>query len=232
MTFLSRKPLHPLALALIALAAWTAPPAFADLCAQGKAQSPINIRHAVTQKLPPLVFSYQSGSPAIANDTHTARVRVSGPNRLRIGDQVYRLEQVHFHSPAGEQIEGEDFAMAAHLLHKGTRGELLALEVLYRLGAPDPALQWLLPLIPAQADGDHRSADWHFDPALVLPATRGYYRYTGSVTAPPCTQGVVWVVMKEVRTVSAEQLAAYQQHFAPQARGVQAMNGRTVVQSP
>jgi len=205
--------------------------AWAGLCEDGKQQSPINIAHTTAQNLAPLVFTYRATAPTIANDGHTLRVRLGGGNRLRIGDQHYRLEQFHFHNPGGEQIAGEEFVMAAHLLHKSPQGQLLALEVLYRLGPPDTLLEGLLPLIPAKPDGDHRLVNRPVDPAALLPPALGYYRYVGSLTAAPCTQGVLWIVMKEVRTVSAEQLQRYQSVFPPHARAVQPLYGRTVAES-
>ena len=205
--------------------------AWAGLCEDGKLQSPINIAHTSSQNLAPLVFTYRATAPTIANDGHTVRVRLGGGNRLRIGEQHYRLEQFHFHSPGGEQIAGEEFVMAAHLLHKSPLGQLLAVEVLYRLGASDTLLEGLLPLIPTKPDGDHRLVNMPVDPAALLPTTLGYYRYVGSLTAAPCTQGVLWIVMKDVRTVSADQLQRYQSLFAPNTRGVQPLYGRTVAES-
>ena len=205
--------------------------AWAGLCEDGKQQSPINIAHTSAQNLAPLAFTYRATAPTIANDGHTVRVRLGGGNRLRIGEQHYRLEQFHFHSPGGEQIAGEEFVMAAHLLHKSPQGQLLAVEVLYRLGASDTLLEGLLPLIPTKPDGDHRLVNMPVDPAALLPTTLGYYRYVGSLTAAPCTQGVLWIVMKDVRTVSADQLQRYQSLFAPNTRGVQPLSGRTVAES-
>ena len=206
--------------------------AWAGLCEDGSRQSPINITHTTAQDLAPLVFNYYPTRPSIANDGHTVRVRLGGGNRLRIGDQHFRLEQFHFHSPGGEQIAGEEFAMAAHLLHKSPLGQLLAVEVLYRLGPPDPLLDGLLPLIPIKPNGEKRLTHMPIDPSAVLPPSLGYYRYLGSLTAPPCTQGVQWIVMKEIRTVSVDQLRRYQSIFPPNARPVQALNGRTVGESP
>jgi len=206
--------------------------AWAGLCDDGKQQSPINIAHTSAQNLAPLTFTYRATEPTIANDGHTVRVRLGGGNRLRIGDQHYRLEQFHFHSPGGEQIASEEFVLAAHLLHKSPLGQLLALEVLYRLGPPDTLLEGLLPLIPAQPDGDHRLVNRPVDPAALLPPALGYYRYIGSLTAAPCTQGVLWIVMKDIRTVSADQLQRYQSLFPPNTRAVQPLHGRTVAESP
>ena len=229
--FLRRKQGRSLRLAALLSMLALCPSAWASLCEDGKQQSPIDITHTTSENLAPLVFTYRATAPTIANDGHTVRVRLGGGNRLRIGEQHYRLEQFHFHSPGGDQIAGEEFAMAVHLLHKSPLGQLLAIEVLYRVGAPDTLLDGLLPLIPARPDGEHRLANMPVDPAALLPPALGYYRYTGSLTAAPCTQGVLWIVLKEVRTVSAEQLRRYQSLFPPAMRPVQPLHGRTVAES-
>ena len=98
--------------------------------------------------------------------------------------------------------------MAMHLLHKGRSGQLLALVVLFRLGAENPALKALLPHIPTGADGDHLIADTVADPGALLPARKANYRYNGSLTASPCSEGVTWLVMASVRSRSCQSQSA------------------------
>jgi carbonic anhydrase len=121
--------------------------------------------------------------------------------------------------------------MAAHLLHKSPSGQLLALVVLFRLGAENPLLGSLLPLIPTSADGDHLLPDVMVDASKLLPAARGYYRYSGSLTGPPCTEGVDWIVLKQPLELSPAQLARYRKRFADNARAVQPMHQRVVLES-
>ena len=121
--------------------------------------------------------------------------------------------------------------MAAHLLHKSASGQLLAVVVLFRVGADNPLLDRLLPLIPAHADGDHSPPGVTVDASALLPATRGYFRYTGSLTSAPCTEGVDWIVLKQPVMLSAAQLARYRQRFADNARPVQPLHGRVVLES-
>ncbi len=204
--------------------------AHASTCDNGLKQSPIDITQSTRQKLPPLQFDYPTAPLKLANDGHTVRVRFDR-GQLRIGPQRYTLLQFHFHTPGGDRIAGEDFPMAAHLLHKSASGQLLVVVVLFRLGAENPLLSTLLPLIPAHAGEATPLAGNMIDVNRLLPRQKGYYRYQGSLTAPPCTEGVDWIVLKEPLTLSAAQLARYRALFADNARAVQPLNGRTVLES-
>jgi carbonic anhydrase len=205
--------------------------AWASLCDSGRRQSPIDIHATTRQKLPPLEFDYRSAALKVADDGHTVRVRFDKGQQLQIGTQRYSLHQFHFHTPGGDKIAGEEFPMAAHLLHRSAAGQLLSVVVLFRLGAENPLLATLLPLIPAKADGDHRPPGQSVNPAALLPASRGYYRYSGSLTAPPCTEGVDWIVLKQPLELSPAQLARYRQRFADNARAVQSLHQRVVLES-
>lgn len=201
------------------------------LCQTGRRQSPIDIVAPVRQKLPTLEFRYQPAALKIANDGHTARVRFANGSQLLIGKETYTLQQFHFHTPGGDRLGGEEFAMAAHLLHKSKSGQLLALVVLFRQGAENPALAALWPHIPAHADGDHTVANATADASGLLPTHHAYYRYQGSLTASPCTEGVRWLVMKQPVTLSAAQLAFWRARFADNIRGPQPLLGRMVEES-
>jgi carbonic anhydrase len=202
-----------------------------SLCQTGRKQSPVDIVAPAKQKLAALEFQYRQSPLKIANDGHTARVRIGKGSRLLIGKQTYTLQQFHFHTPGGDRIAGEEFAMAAHLLHKSQSGQLVALVVLFRQGAENAALAALWPRIPAHADGDHTVADALVDPAALLPAGHAYYRYEGSLTAAPCTEGVTWLVMKQPLTVSADQLAYWRTRFTDNIRPPQKLQGRVVQES-
>lgn len=210
---------------------WSASASFSATCDSGQRQSPIDITRTVPQKLAPLNFDYRSAPLKLADDGHTVRVRFGNGSQLLIGKQRYTLQQFHFHTPGGDRLAGEEFPMAAHLLHKSPSGQLLAVVVLFRIGAENPLLASLLPLIPARADGDHVVAGVTVDALSLLPAQRGYYRYAGSLTAPPCTEGVDWIVLKQPLELSAAQLARYRKRFADNARAVQPLHQRVVQES-
>lgn len=202
------------------------------LCQSGRRQSPIDVVTPVRQKLPALEFHYRPAPLKIANDGHTARVRFANDSQLLIGKEAYKLQQFHFHTPGGDRLAGEEFPMAAHLLHRSRSGQLLAVVVLFRQGGENPALAALWPSIPARADGDHRVANVTADASQLLPASRAYYRYEGSLTASPCTEGLTWLVMKQPLTLSGEQLAFWRARFADNIRAPQPLHGRVVQESP
>ena len=204
---------------------------YASLCDSGHQQSPIDITSTKRQALAPLDFQYRRAPLKIADDAHTVRVRFANGSHLQIGAQRYTLQQFHFHTPGGDRIAGEEFPMAAHLLHKSQSGQLLAVVVLFRIGAENALLNALLPRIPERADGDRLLADTSMDAAALLPTQRGYYRYPGSLTAAPCTEGVDWIVLKQPLELSATQLARYRKRFADNARAVQPVHQRVVLET-
>ncbi|MEJ5999297.1 carbonic anhydrase [Paucibacter soli] len=214
--------------ALLALALPAHAGAQTSLCESGRQQSPVDIAASQRQALPALRFDYRAGTARVQHDGHTVRLRVAAGSRLLIGGQPFTLQQLHFHLPGGDRLRGEDFPMAMHLLHKSRSGQLLALVLWFRLGAEHPALAGLLPDLPAQGEAERRLA---LDPAALLPAERGYFAYQGSLTAPPCTEGVQWLIAKQPQTLSAAQLQRLAGLIAPNAREVQPLNGRVVRES-
>lgn len=203
----------------------------ASLCESGLRQSPVDIRSAKKQGLPPLVFGYRAEALRMANDGHTVRVRFKNAGALTIGTQAYRLQQFHFHTPGGDRIAGEEFPMAAHILHKSASGQLLAIVVPFRLGAANPLLSRVFSRIPPQQDGDHVYASETLSALDLLPSEKGYFRYSGSLTASPCTEGVEWIVMRQPVELSAAQLAQYKTRFADNIRAPRALNQRVVLES-
>ncbi|MDE2456115.1 MAG: carbonic anhydrase family protein [Burkholderiales bacterium] len=212
---------------LWAAAAATAAP---TLCERGLRQSPIDITATWPASGPALRFGYTGGPARIVNDGHTVRVHFAGASRLFVGDEAMKLGQFHFHRPGGDEIGGEAFPLAMHYLHKSRSGQLVALVVLFRLGAENKALAALLPLFPAQ--GERRVPSGVVDPAALLPTDKGYYAYDGSLTAPPCTEGVRWIVLRQALEISPAQMAALARLFPVNARAVQPLNGRIVIAVP
>lgn len=221
--------------ALLLCGLWVAPQlagaAGAGLCEHGRRQSPINIVAPVRKVLPSIEFQYQEAPLKLANDGHTVRVRFANASHLRVGKERYALQQFHFHTPGGERIAGQEFDMAAHLIHKSKAGHLVVVVVLFQKGAENALLAALWPKIPLQVDGDHALSDLRVNAARLLPAKRAYYSYEGSLTGAPCTEGVTWLVMKQPLELSADQLARYKSIFTDNARPVQPLNGRVVAES-
>lgn len=206
-------------------------PAYA-LCGRGRRQSPIDIVAARRQALPALQFQYRSAPLRLVNDGHTVRLRVANGSRLLVDGQPLTLQQLHFHLPGGDRLQGEEFPMAMHFLHKSRAGQLVTLVVLFRQGAENAALASLLPKMPPPGQPEQTVPGTLLEPARLLPAQPGYYRYDGSLTAPPCTEGVLWIVMRQPLELSAAQLARLGQLIPPNARPVQPLHGRVVAESP
>jgi carbonic anhydrase len=203
------------------------------VCRDGRRQSPIDILASTPGPAAPLRFEYRPAPLRIVNDGHTVRVRFANGSKLQLGSgEVLALQQYHFHTPGGDKLRGEAFPMGMHFLHKSASGRLVSLVLLFRQGAENPALQALLPHMPAAGVAEQTLAQVQLNPAQWLPANRAYYRYEGSLTAPPCTEGVLWLVMKQPLEVSAAQLAALHRLFPDNARPTQALHGRQVLESP
>lgn len=217
-----------LAVAGLAVAAPSAAPA---LCAQGLRQSPVDIGGPLRTVRQPLQPHYRAVPLRLVNDGHTVRAHFAG-NQLGLGTVRLALTQFHFHWPGGDQLAGESFPLALHLLHRSASGQLVALVVLVREGAPHPALAELLPLLPGPGAAAAGAATPLFDPARLLPADLGHYAYDGSLTAAPCTEGVRWLVLRQPLQASAEQLARFRQLFPRNDRPVQPLHGRVIEVSP
>jgi carbonic anhydrase len=200
-------------------------------CDTGKQQSPINVVETKKQKLPPIEFQYRATPLRIVNDGHTVRVRFSNGSKMLIGKDRFTLQQMHFHIPGGDQIQGEEFAMAMHFLHKSSTGGLAAVVVLFREGAEHTALAKLLANMPTHKSSEQLLAKITTDATQFLPVEHSYYSYAGSLTAPPCTEGVTWLVLKQPLTLSAEQLGRLRTFFPLNARPVQPRHARVVKES-
>ena len=202
------------------------------VCGKGLRQAPIDIVSARPGPAAPLRFEYHPSALRIVNDGHTVRVRFSNASKLYLGAEVLSLQQFHFHTPGGDKLRGEEFPLGMHFLHKSASGRLVSLVLLFRQGAENPTLQALLPHMPARGLPEQTVSQVQVDPAQWLPVSKGYYRYEGSLTAPPCTEGVLWLVMKQPLEVSAAQLAALRRLFPDNARPTQPLHGREVLDSP
>ncbi|MFO1330164.1 MAG: carbonic anhydrase family protein [Rubrivivax sp.] len=203
----------------------------ADRCSSGRRQSPIDIVPTARRALPLLRIDWPRAPLRIVHDGHTVRVRAASGSRTWMGAVPHVLQQVHLHLPAGDLLRGESFPLGLHFPHKSPSGQLVTLVRLMREGAPHPALAALLPLMPVAGAPEQRDARVVVDIAAWLPRDLGYYRYDGSLTGPPCTEGVVWVVLKDVGSASAAQLQALRARIAPNARPVQPRHDRVVLES-
>jgi len=196
-------------------------------CKLGKAQSPIDIRGAKAAQLAPIEFHY-AGSPAeIVNNGHTVQVNLAEGGSIKLASGDYKLLQFHFHTPSEEKINGRNYPLVAHFVHKNAAGELAVVAVLFRQGKENAALQQVFAALPGKV-GDKHVLEGSFNAEAVLPAQRGYYAYMGSLTTPPCSEGVHWQVLVKESEISRQQLAAFRKLYPMNARPVQPLNGRSL----
>jgi carbonic anhydrase len=200
------------------------------LCAQGLRQSPIDIRDGIEVDLEPLAFDYRPSLFAIFDTGHGIEVKVVD-NRLSLLGKSYALERVQLFRPAEEVLEGRKFDMGVHLEHLAADGERLIVAVLLEKGAPHPLIQTLWNYLPLEKHLEVRPPAASIDLNQLLPEDRSYHTYMGSLTRPPCSEGVIWVVLKTPIQLSPEQEAIFARLYAHNARPVQPTQGRLIKSS-
>jgi carbonic anhydrase len=201
-----------------------------NVCALGKRQSPIHIQstEAVPGPAEPVEFHYSASGGSVVNNGHTIQVDPSGHNWIKVRGSAYKLVQFHFHHPAEEKVNYKGFAMVAHLVHKNEAGQLAVVAVLMDVGTNNPFLQKVWTRMPLDTHDRVPLPDELLDMNELLPADQRYYQFMGSLTTPPCTEGVLWIVLKQPVTLGADQLRLFTRLFPMNARPVQAVNGRLV----
>ncbi len=201
-----------------------------NLCAIGRRQSPIHIEESGTLRGPaePIRFNYPPSSASVVNNGHTIQVDVVGDNSITVRGSEFKLLQFHFHHPSEERVNFQSFAMVAHLVHRNAEGQLAVVAVLLEPGAANPMINKVWTYMPLDAGDRVRMPTGIVDMAELLPKDQRYYQFMGSLTTPPCSEGVLWMVLKQPVTVSREQLRMFAQLFPNNARPVQAVNGRAV----
>lgn len=207
-------------------AAWgTLDPAW-SACGEGKAQSPIDIEPRAGTATP-IVFHYKPTAATIIDSGHTLQVNVAAGSSIEIDSWPYELVQFHFHSPSEHTIAGEHYPLEVHLVHKDVKGKLAVIGVLYDVGAEARPLAALWSRWPRKIGVEDKLRK-PFDPAGLLPETRTVFRYSGSLTTPPCTEGVVWNVMRRTLSEARKHLTMFSQHYSVNARDPQPLNDRKV----
>jgi len=200
-------------------------------CGTGKSQSPIDIRSGAAHgaKLPPLTFDYQPNALHIVDNGHTIQVNVDRGSSLRFGGQSYELVQFHFHHPSEERVDGKGADMEVHLVHRNAKGELAVVAVLLRPGPVNARVESLWRNLPKEKENEASPAGVHVNPAELIPPDHGYFTFTGSLTTPPCTEGVRWIVMKAPLTLSSGEIATFAARYPNNARPIQHLNGREIL---
>lgn len=198
-------------------------------CSSGKSQSPIDLAHALSKDLPNLDFHYQPSKINIINNGHTIQVNYEAGSYIVLDGVRYDLQQFHFHVPSEHTVNGKHSDAEVHLVHKNADGKLAVVGILINTGAENPAFQSTWNHLPA-AEGPAQQFTDQVNISGILPAVRETYRYDGSLTTPPCTEGVKWLVMVNPIEVSKSQLDALTQILHKDNRPIQALNNRTITE--
>ncbi|NBT56141.1 MAG: carbonic anhydrase family protein, partial [Betaproteobacteria bacterium] len=159
---------------------------------------------------------------------HTIQVDVAGDNTLSVRGSVYKLLQFHFHTPSEERINYRGFAMVAHLVHRNNEGQLAVVAVLLEAGVANELIHRVWTHLPLDGGDRVRLPSGLIDLNALLPKDQRYYQFFGSLTTPPCTEGVLWMVLKQPTPVSRDQIRLFTQLFPNNARPVQPVNARPV----
>jgi len=198
-------------------------------CSAGVNQSPINLTEAIDSELTPLQMEYNSEAREIINNGHTIQVNYQPGSLLKINNHSYELKQFHFHSPSENHINGQSYPLEAHFVHADKKGNLAVVAVMFEESKENKTLREIWALMPEKT-GKKNSQIPKILIDGILPSNKEYYRFNGSLTTPPCSEGVLWLVLKQTVTASKGQI----QHFGhiidvPNNRPVQSINARPIL---
>lgn len=199
------------------------------LCETGKNQSPVNIQGALKTHHSKPVLVFEQGKQQIINNGHTIQINVSEGNTLRLDDDIFALQQFHFHAPSENEIDGKQFPLEGHFVYKDKKGSLAVLALMFNEGKANPQLTKAWQQMPAKVN-QAAILTQPVDINALLPENVGVYRFSGSLTTPPCSEGVIWMVLEQPVSASAEQIRQFRsvlQHA--NNRPVQPLNGRVII---
>ena len=202
-------------------------PEFAT-CKLGRNQSPIDIRGAKAADLPTIKFDYKPSPLKVIDNGHTIQVNYAPGSSIEVGGMRYELVQFHFHKPSEEKIDGKSHAMVAHLVHKSPEGKLAVVAVLLDKGGANGLIDSIWKNLPTAKEKEVLITNVTIDAANLLPENKGYYTFQGSLTTPPCSEEVTWLVLKTPVKIGDGEITAFGKIYPMNARPTQALNGRAV----
>ena len=192
------------------------------LCADGKTQSPIDLTSLTRAEITAPSMSYRSSTGKVADNGHSIQWTPDQKMQLTLNNKTYTLLQIHFHTPSEHLLNGIAFPAEAHLVHQDEKGSLLVIGVFLKSGNSNAFVDNMLSDLQTQKAS-------LLNPAGLLPKYKKILRYNGSLTTPPCTEGVTWVVMQAPVTLSPSQLQALSAQFAGNSRPIQPRNARVIL---
>ncbi|MBF0337645.1 MAG: carbonic anhydrase [Nitrospirae bacterium] len=199
-----------------------------EVCKTGKSQSPIDLPKELKTSTKSIGFNYRTGPIKTLNNGHTIQVNVSPGSTVTVDGKKYNLLQFHFHSPSEHVVGGTPYEMEVHLVHKNDKGELAVVGVFMKEGKENPLVKAIWANLPDKVGEEKAVKGFTINPADLLPADYTLYRYSGSLTTPPCSEKVSWNVLKANIEVSKEQTEKFLSIVGRNARPVQPVNERTI----
>ncbi len=202
-----------------------------QLCKTGIQQSPINLQGGIASELSPIEIDYKESPLRIFNNGHTIQVNYEPGSSIKLDGQTFNLVQFHFHDPSEHTIEQKPFDMELHLVHRNEAGVLAVIGVLLKQGQHNAALQPIWDAFPTRNEPEKIVNTVKVNAEELLPLDRKVYRYFGSLTTPPCSQGVNWIVMQQPVELSQDQIQRFADLISIDARPLQPLNNRFVLRS-
>ena len=206
-----------------------------SMCKAGSSQSPINITRSVTVEsddLREIRFNYITSASEVVNNGHTVQVNIKDGSSINVDNIEFTLKQFHFHTPSENQINGKNFPLEAHFVHASAKGELAVVAVLFEDGKENKTLKKIWSKMPHKAGSKAGCGLNAKAIKSILPKDPDYYRFSGSLTTPPCSEGVRWLVMKHYSHISAAQTKEFLDLFHhANNRPVQPINARKVMRA-
>lgn len=199
-------------------------------CETGRNQSPVAIEETTHAVLKPIRSIQKFPAKDIVNNGHTVQVSFKEGNMLVLDNAAYQMKQVHFHAPSENKVHGKSYPLEAHFVHADSKGNLTVIGVMFKEGKENAGLAKLWPQMPNE-EGAPIPLKARVIPTELMPDNRSYYRFSGSLTTPPCTEGVRWILLKTPVTASKEQIELFERATRHHNnRPVQALNGRVILE--
>jgi len=200
-------------------------------CKTGRSQSPININFSSMAKgvIADIKFIYKDISPEVVNNGHTIQVNYGNGSAIKVNDQEYKLAQFHFHTPSENTVNGKHYPMEMHLVHKNDKGELAVVGVFFKEGKQNAELKKAWDKMPTKGGTKEMLAGVSLNAANLLPGEKQFGHFKGSLTTPPCSEGVSWFVMQSPIEASEKQITQFNKVIGDNARPTQPLNGRRLV---
>lgn len=207
-------------------------------CSAGMKQSPIDIANAMSGDQPAISMNFEPADLQVVHQEHalealdnghTIQVNYDGGENLAVGDWSFKLLQFHFHSPSEHTVDGEHFPMEMHLVHQSESGKLAVIGVFIEEGAHNHVFDDVWQNLPDEKGEKVHLQSRQLDVDQMLPENSTSYRYHGSLTTPPCSEGVAWIVMTDPIQFDADQISAFQAVFTGNNRPTQPLNDRDLI---